>query len=261
MLKCNAVAPAGGFGNKGNCGVGMTTWLAFWDSDHSVYVSERHKSAHADLVLTDIRAMVPDRSARVLDFGCGEARYAEVLATCCGELVLCEAAAQVRARLAARLANVEGCRVIGGDDLVAEPAASFDLIVVNSVLQYIARDELPKLLARWHGLLARDGRLVLADIVQPDTGPLTDAISLLRFAWRDGFLTDAIVGLGRMAVSDYRRVRGALGLATYRPEDLQSLLLRHHLQGTVAAHNIGHNQARFTIAAQRLNERDSGPGA
>lgn len=229
----------------------MNTWLAFWDSDHSIYVSERHKTAHANLVLRDISAILPDPHSRLLDFGCGEARYAQALAARCGELVLCEAAGQVRAALAQRLSSGAGCRVISDDELSQEKPGSFDFIVVNSVLQYIERVELAALLEQWRDLLAPHGQLILADIVRPETGAARDALSLLRFAWYEGFLIDAVVGLGRMAVSDYRRVRSELGLQTYRPQDLNMMLNACGLHGRQLTRNFGHNQSRFTILAQR----------
>ena len=186
-----------------------------------------------------------------MDFGCGEARYAQALAARCGELVLCEAAQQVRAALAQRLGNCTGCRVISDADLSQEKPESFDLIVVNSVLQYIGRDQLAALVMQWRDLLRPDGQLVLADVVRPDTGAVREALSLLRFAWREGFVIDAVIGLGRMAMSDYRRVRGELGLQSYRPQDLQAILGAGGLQGRQLARNFGHNQSRFTIVARR----------
>lgn len=229
----------------------MSSWLAFWDSDHSIYVSERHKAAHARQVLSDIRSHIRGEGVRLLDFGCGEARYAEQLVPHCEQLVLCEAAEQVRARLAERVSGLPKCRVIGSAGLQDEAAASFDLIIVNSVLQYIDRAELGALLETWRDLLAEDGRLILADVIRPGTSAVRDAVSLLSFARGQGFFVEAAIGLGRTMFSDYRRIRGELGLQTYQPADLQGVLRQHGLEGVPSDRNFGHNQARFTLLAQR----------
>ena len=235
----------------------MATWLDFWNSDHSIYVSERHRQAHADEILADIKTWLPDNRPTVLDFGCGEARYAEELATQCERLILCDGAAQVRNTLTQRLAQMPGCEVIAPDAMDLIAPGCVDLIVVNSVLQYLDSAELDRLIERSRATLAPSGRLLLADVVPPDIGMLTDAVALLRFGWRKGFFVPALFGLVRTALSDYRHYRSELGLATYEVSELVRRLERFDLEAQVAPRNFGHNQARYTLvaAAQRVAGR------
>ena len=58
----------------------------------------------------------------------------------------------------------------------------------------------------WHAQLCPGGRLVLADIIPHDSGALTDALALLRLAWRNGFFVAAFAGLVRTVFSDYRKL-------------------------------------------------------
>ena len=81
----------------------ITDWLAFWDSPHSIYVNARHKDVHYRLIAKEIAALVPGPQARVLDYGCGEALHADLVAAAAGELFLCEAAPGVREGLATAL--------------------------------------------------------------------------------------------------------------------------------------------------------------
>jgi len=46
----------------------MGEWIAFWDSDHSIYVNARHKDVHYRAIAQDVLAYVPE-GARVLDYG------------------------------------------------------------------------------------------------------------------------------------------------------------------------------------------------
>ena len=64
----------------------MSDWRSFWDSNHSIYVNARHKDVHYREVAEGIAAYVPGPGARVLDYGCGEALHAEVVAAVAGEL-------------------------------------------------------------------------------------------------------------------------------------------------------------------------------
>ena len=61
-------------------------------------------------------------------------------------------------------------------------AGSLDLIVSNSMTQYLAPAELDRVLALWHRLLAPGGTLIVADVIPPDAGTLTDVSALLRYA-------------------------------------------------------------------------------
>ena len=78
----------------------MPSWREFWDSAHSIYVSERHKDVHYREVAERLAAFVPGPDARVLDYGSGEAIHADLVAARAREVLLCDAAASVRATLA-----------------------------------------------------------------------------------------------------------------------------------------------------------------
>ena len=62
------------------------TWRDFFDRDHSIYVSQRHKLLHADIVAKGVASHIPSPHARVLDYGCGEALGAKYVAERCGTL-------------------------------------------------------------------------------------------------------------------------------------------------------------------------------
>src|SRR5262245_17061027 len=82
----------------------MGDWIAFWDSEHSIYVNARHRDVHYRTIAQDIRALVPSGAA-VLDYGCGDALHADLVAAPARELILCEAAPSVRVRPGGRSAS------------------------------------------------------------------------------------------------------------------------------------------------------------
>src|SRR6201999_4372715 len=95
----------------------MATWREFWDSAHSIYVSERHKDVHYRDVAEQLAAFVPSPRARVLDHGSGEAVHADLVAARTGELLLCDSAASVRSSIAARFAGNPKIKVIAPEDV------------------------------------------------------------------------------------------------------------------------------------------------
>ena len=149
----------------------ITDWLAFWDNPHFIYVSARHKDVHYRLIAKDIAALVPGPDARVLDYGSGEALHADNVADTAGELLLCEAAASVRAGLEKRFAGNPKIRVVAPHEIAGLPEHSLNLIVMHSVAQYVTPTGAGMLFALFHRILKSDGLLVVSDVIQPQTGP------------------------------------------------------------------------------------------
>ena len=194
----------------------MSDWISFYDFKHSViYVNARHRDVHYRTIAQDIRDYVPSPSAQVLDYGCGEATSADLVAAACGHLTLVEAAPNVRAALTARYAGNAKISVLTPDEAAAIPAGSFDLIVMHSVAQYLSAAELDRLFAIFRTLLKPDGLFIIGDIVPPKLAAPAAALSLLRFGAANGFFWAAVGGLIRIFLSDYFRLRKAHGLSHY----------------------------------------------
>jgi SAM-dependent methyltransferase len=228
----------------------MGEWIAFWNSKHSIYVNALHRDVHYRTIARDIRAHVP-AGARVLDYGCGEALHADVIAASARELTLCEAALSVRATLARRFGTHAAIRVRSPEEVAALPAGSFDVIVMHSVAQYLTPQELDAMLALFQRLLSNDGVVILGDVIPPRVSAATDATALLRFAASNGFFAAAVVGLVRTLASDYWRLRSRLGLTRYSEPAMIEKLAGAGFCAHRAVANIGHNPARMTFLARR----------
>ncbi|MCA0257537.1 MAG: class I SAM-dependent methyltransferase [Proteobacteria bacterium] len=226
-------------------------WVDFWNRDTSIYVNPRHKMLHYRQVAKDIAALVPGPDAVVLDHGSGEATAADLVAAKCARLYLCDAAPNTRAKIAAQFANDPRIIPVAPEDLSALADDSIDLIVANSVLQYLDDATFDDSLLTWKDKLKPEGRLILADVIPPDVSPVTDAMALLTFAREGGFLIAAGVGLVRTALSDYRKLRGELGLSTHTEAEILARLREHGFTGRRMARNIGHNPARMSFEARK----------
>ena len=222
-------------------------WRDYWNQDTPIYTGERHKLLHYRLIANDIIGLIPSPDAMVLDYGCGEALFADKIAAKCARLILSDSAPLVRDRLNERFKSNGRITVLSTDDVADLPDGSFDLIVVNSLVQYLSLDEFRALLKLSRDKLKEDGRLILGDIIPPDINPVTDARALLSFAWQGGFLRSALTGLARTAFSEYRKIREEVGLAQYSEEEIVDLLEDAGFKPERAARNLGHNRARMTF--------------
>ena len=226
----------------------MSDWVSFFDSDHSIYVNGRHREVHARITGDGMLAHIT-RSDRVLDYGCGEAAYAERLVREAKTLTLCEAAPNLREALKRRVAQERDITVMSPEEVAALPDGSFDVILMHSVAQYLSAAQLDELLQMFRRLLQPGGKFVIGDVVQPNTPAWKDALALLRFGWRDGFFLAAVVGLFRTALSDYSKLRKDAGLSRYSEDEMRRKLEASGFRANRYFPNIGHLQTRMTFVA------------
>jgi SAM-dependent methyltransferase len=225
----------------------MSDWLSFWDTSHAIYVNDRHKDVHYRDIAQQMAAFVPHSAARVLDYGSGEAVHADLVAAAASELLLCDTAPSVRRRIAAHFAANPKIRAVAPDDLRQRPDRSLDLIVVISVVQYLTPAELDALLTLSRRLLTADGTLIVADVIPPDDGLVTDTLALLRYAAANGFLLASLIGLARTAFSRYGRLRATLKLSRYSAAEFVARAAACGFAAERLPRNIGHNAARMTF--------------
>ncbi len=140
--------------------------------------------------------------------------------------------------------------MLAPDEVERLPDAAIDLLVANSLVQYIAPADLDRLLATWRRLLAPGGILIVADVIPPGVGVLTDTIALLRYAAKNGFLLAAIVGVCRTVFSRYRKLRAKLGIACYGEAEFLAKLAARGFVAERLPFNLEHNPARMTFRAR-----------
>jgi SAM-dependent methyltransferase len=227
----------------------MSDWISFFDSDHSIYVNARHKQVHARITGDGMLAYVNAGDA-VLDYGCGEAAYAERIAERAGTLMLCEAAPNLRERLGLRIVQNKKISVLSPEQAAALPDTSLDVVILHSVSQYLSPYLTDDLFLLFRRLLRPGGRLIVGDVVQPNTPAWKDALALLRFGARDGFFVAAVIGLFKTALSDYSKLRKDAGLTRYSEADMLAKLKAAGFAASRAPVNIGHLQTRMTFVAK-----------
>lgn len=203
----------------------MTSPATDWISYHKW---NRRDVRMAELWARDLVAYLRGRpwlgpDAAVLDYGCGYFDVGGGLAD--------------RVRRAdgydpdeGSLAVARGRGVGPGTTLYSDPAdlprGAYDLIVVNSVIQYLDGDaEMARTLGRFRELLRPRGRVLVGDVVPPRFSSARDALRSLAVAARDGTLVSMLVYLWKAATK-------GRGLRLYQPAP-------DHLAGLAAAGGFG----------------------
>ena len=172
------------------------------------------------------RALPHDRAGRprasyrtgaaVLDYGCGEALSADIMAATArtpdpvrgGAEVCATPSPPLRGPPEDRIRVARGGRGIAGRPLDAIVHAFGS----RSISRRRGSTRCSQLFRR---RLTGQGILVLGDVLPPNVSVFTDAMALIRFAAANGFLAAALVGFCRTLLSDYWRLRLSLGLSRY----------------------------------------------
>jgi SAM-dependent methyltransferase len=220
----------------------MRSWREFWDSNHAIYVNETHKKAHQTAIKQDLNLLYTPKNV-VLDYGCGETPLIENASA----LYLVEGAPLLLQKLQATY----GDYALAPEALETLPKAHFDRIFMVSVLQYLSPSEFETRLANFHTLLKPQGIFYIGDVIDPATGMVQDALSLLTMGLKEGFFSAAFLGLVKTALSPYRHLRAKLGFTRLCEAELTSLLHKHGFIVERAARNIGPHQHRYTVKATK----------
>ena len=176
---------------RGNDADNGGIWDSYWEGLNDEQQLFREHSDEYFRNLSSTFRLEP--RTRVLDFGCGFGHVAGLLAPRVGELSLWDASANMRRRARLNVASHQNICFLDLSDPKSLPdGLQFELILVNSVVQYMTLEEFSVWLLRWRTMLAPGGRIVISDLIPPDYPALWDIMDLVRLSARRGFLVRAV---------------------------------------------------------------------
>src|SRR4029453_13582528 len=228
----------------------MVDWATYFGRlapDSPLY---REQSAAYVKALTDAIGVRADQ--RVLDFGCGVGFVPRVLAPHVAEVWFWDPSPNMRRvaeRITAHVPNASfldiAAELAGQRDAARGIGRTFDLIIVNSVAQYMAASEFWGWLPRWRTMMAADGVLVLSDLIAPTHGGLSDTAALPRFGARRGWpLRGAAAAVG--GIQNYWRTSRNVPLLRVGRDELIRRAAESDLNVEVLARNLTHLRKRWT---------------
>jgi ubiquinone/menaquinone biosynthesis C-methylase UbiE len=230
----------------------IMSWREFWNGEHKMYVNARHSLLHFEEIANRVVPYIGKPNAAVLDYGCGEALAAHILASRCGHLYLYDAASKIENALRKRYSASDKISVLSERRLQALPDASLDLFICNSIFQYLSPEECREVVAFAAKKLKLGGKMLVGDIVPPYVDKVADSLALLDFAYRGGFFLAALRGVMARFLSLDPRARPRLRLTTFSIPDMQRLLSIEGFETRRIEPNIGHNRTHMSFIGKRL---------
>ena len=227
---------------------GARGWLAYFDRLGS---SPVHLAQAAHYVRSLDAEVGLEPTQRVLDVGCGAGAVAALLAPRVAEIWWWDPSPNMRSLAEGSTGDHPNARFC---DLGAAPSgpgdgaplgAPFDLILVNSVAQYMAPEELRGWLPRWRRMLAPNGRVVISDLIPPSHSSSFDIVDLFRFGVRHGSPIRVVRdSLGD--VREYRRTSRDVPLVRVGIQELTAHAAEAGLETEALPRNLTHFRKRWT---------------
>jgi cyclopropane fatty-acyl-phospholipid synthase-like methyltransferase len=230
-------------------------WTAYWEALGDRQQLFREQAAEYVQNLTAVIKL--DRSTRVLDFGCGFGFVADYVAPLVGRLFVWDASANMRGRALKTVAHHSNTQWLDLSEQEVFPSGvHLDLILVNSVVQYMTVDQFSAWLSVWREMLAPAGRIVVSDIISPDAGSLREIIDILKLSARRGFLARALWQSAR-EIGRYRNIRKACPLTRMRHSEIKERARAAGLEVSFLPRNLTHFPKRITavIGLHRAGEQ------
>jgi len=227
---------------------GDRSWKSFWESASSCRLN-RVEASH--FVETLEQQVGLQSSWRVLDFGCGFGFTTGLIAARVASVSAWDAAANMRAHARDHLAVHGNVEFLDLGTAIALPSdVDFDLIVVNSVVQYMSADEFAGWLVAWRDGLDPRGRLVLSDLIPREYDVRRDIPAVLLFSLRRRTLLRALIE-GVKEWRRYRQVHRSVPLLTIAPEELVQQATELRLDVKILPVNLSSHPARLSVVLTR----------
>ncbi|MEJ0050298.1 MAG: class I SAM-dependent methyltransferase [Methylovirgula sp.] len=224
------------------------SWRNFFIVDRTSRASDRYPAIYYEDIAKAIAAQIPAPGAVVLDYACGAAPAASLIAEHCATVYLYDPTPKMQTILRQRYAANPKIKILNEAQVRALPDETLDMVLFNGLFQYLTLAQCTEAVDFAAAKLRLGGRLVVADVIPPHADPLSDSWALVEYAYRGGFLLAALRG----ALSRSRPLRRRIALTTFTIPDMQRLLATHGFETRRADRNIGHNQMHMTFLAKRV---------
>jgi cyclopropane fatty-acyl-phospholipid synthase-like methyltransferase len=239
-------------GAENNPGQPAHGWAAYWEGLGGTESFFREQAKEYVFNLECTVALNPN--THVLDFGCGFGFVAETLAPKVGKVFLWDASANMRRRSRRNLADHQKiCYLDLSDPQAIAGELKFDLIIVNSVVQYMSLEQFAVCLVMWRTMLVPDGCIVVSDLIPPDYKSMSDLIDLVKFSIQRNVLGSALLQAMR-DLGRYWMMRRSCPLARISVAELSERSKAADLSVSCLPRNLTYFRGRLTAVFHQENQ-------
>lgn len=186
---------------------------------------------------------------RLLDFGCGLGLVAGLLGGSVGELHYWDYSKNMLDTASENLVGMTNVREADLSTVNECGDECYDVVIVNSVIQYMSREDLSNWMRRWRQMLEPNGRLVVSDVILPDPAFLTEVMDSIRFSARKGFLIRTLVR-NFAQYARYLLVRSSAPMSRYSKNEFSKIAEDAGMLFRLLPENLTYRSNRFSAVLQ-----------
>ena len=162
-----------------------TNWISYWTNEkHDQLYWERGIGFFSKNLVQSFNI---SKDSCILDYGCGPGFLGKHLSGQVRKIVLADPSEQLLAQAQQNNMGLENIEIIKIEPDPTEnkfPEQCYDIITINSIIQYLDLDTVANLLETLSPCLKENGKIIISDIVSSKTVMLSDVFFVSFYNWK-----------------------------------------------------------------------------
>ena len=184
------------------------------------------------------------KSDIVLDFGAGRGDIPLLIKDKVQKIYLFEKSQISTDFLRKKFKNIKNIDIVDNVLEINEPVS---LIIINSVIQYMTKDEVGNMLSNLHKISNSKTKLIISDTLPSNYTKFNDAINLLKTSLKNGFFLKFASNMATSIIYSPKLSLKTSALQAYDAYEIKQLLLKHGYNSIIMERNFTYSTHRYTL--------------
>jgi ubiquinone/menaquinone biosynthesis C-methylase UbiE len=193
-----------------------------------------------------------DGTEVILDFGAGYGNVSFFIRNKANRLYLYDKSVHMQDVLRANFQNSKNIQVVAS---VGEIEEKLDVIIINSVIQYMSTEELKQSLLELQRLCKPETRIVISDVIPRNYSKVTDFLVQIKLSLKFNFFRRLVVYAISNSVFSPQLSLSSNYLTKYDEQELIDLLEEHNFLAKKMESNFTFSKKRYTLVCSHKSRR------
>jgi ubiquinone/menaquinone biosynthesis C-methylase UbiE len=193
-----------------------------------------------------------DGSEVILDFGAGFGNVSFFIRNKASQLYLYDKSEYMQEVLRVNFQHSKNIQVVKSVDEIDE---KLDLIIINSVIQYMSIDELKQSLLELQRLCKPETKVIISDVIPPNYSKLADFLVQLKLSIKFNFFSKLVIYAVSNSFFSPQLSLSSKHLTKYDEQKLIDLLEEHNFSAEKMQSNFTFSKKRYTLVCYHKSKK------